>query len=198
MNTQLISDISVRCPRAGCRREAFGWDPTALVRAFAGRVFSLARHITQNDEDAENVLVGTFLKVCPDLDGIEEQERVWLKLVTLAVREAFSNLAKRGVGPVPGEIPDWGEDLEASELAVWGDDYPQRHFKKEMTRVLENGLRSLDLMTRTVFVLRDIEQIAVELVARIVNRSVAAVEVCLLRARLELREALAPQMRQAS
>ena len=60
----------------------------------------------------------------------------------------------------------------------------------------ENGLRSLDLMARTIFVLRDIEQISVENIARIVNRSVAAVEVCLLRARLELGEALARQMRQ--
>jgi RNA polymerase sigma-70 factor (ECF subfamily) len=51
-------------------------------------------------------------------------------------------------------------------------------------------------MCRTVFVLRDIEEISVEHIARIVNRSVAAVDVCLLRARLQLREMLTRQMRQ--
>jgi DNA-directed RNA polymerase specialized sigma24 family protein len=50
-------------------------------------------------------------------------------------------------------------------------------------------------MARTVFVLRDMEQIPVELIARILNRSVAAIEVCLMRARLQLREDLAPHMR---
>jgi len=41
-------------------------------------------------------------------------------------------------------------------------------------------------MCRTVFALRDIEEITVEQIATMVNRSVAAVEVCLLRARLLL------------
>jgi DNA-directed RNA polymerase specialized sigma24 family protein len=50
-------------------------------------------------------------------------------------------------------------------------------------------------MCRTVFVLRDIEEISVEHIAGIVNRCVAAVEICLLRARLQLREFLAGQMR---
>jgi DNA-directed RNA polymerase specialized sigma24 family protein len=50
-------------------------------------------------------------------------------------------------------------------------------------------------MCRTLFVLRDIEDISVRHIAAIVNRSVAAVEICLLRARLQLREFLAAQMR---
>jgi DNA-directed RNA polymerase specialized sigma24 family protein len=51
-------------------------------------------------------------------------------------------------------------------------------------------------MCRTVFVLKDIEGISIEHVATIVNRSVAAVEVCLLRARLRLGEMLTQQTRQ--
>jgi RNA polymerase sigma-70 factor (ECF subfamily) len=51
-------------------------------------------------------------------------------------------------------------------------------------------------MCRTVFVLRDIEELSVENIAKIVNRCVAAVEVCVLRGRLQLREILTRQMRQ--
>ena len=81
------------------------------------------------------------------------------------------------------------------QFFVWGDNYQQGYSSERATCVLEHGLRSLDPMCRTVFVLRDIEEISVENIAKTVNRSVAAVEVCLLRARLQLREMLAQQTR---
>lgn len=162
-----------------------------VVKAFGSRVFSIARHITQNDADAEAVLVETFLKICSDSNRCQQSEHLWLRLVTIAVNQALSILRRRGGGPRLSQA----EDPVVQELSVWGDDYQQRHSKEETTHILENGLRSLDPMARTVFVLRDIEQVSVEQIAEIVNRSVAAIEICLLRARLHLREVLARQMR---
>ena len=52
-------------------------------------------------------------------------------------------------------------------------------------------------MCRAVFVLRDIEEIPVEEAALVLNRSVAALRACLLKARLQLRERLARTFRQA-
>jgi DNA-directed RNA polymerase specialized sigma24 family protein len=49
-------------------------------------------------------------------------------------------------------------------------------------------------MCRAVFVLHDIEEISVELVAEILSRSVPAVKVCLLRARLQLRDVLTSEL----
>jgi DNA-directed RNA polymerase specialized sigma24 family protein len=125
------------------------------------------------------------------LDGRHEDEKVWLRLVTIAVREAFSNLHNRGEGPrLLDGVADSYEALVVRELSVWGDNYQERYSRARTTRVLEHGLRSLDPMCRAVFVLGDIEEISVEHIAKIVNRGVAAVEVCLLRARLQLREML--------
>jgi DNA-directed RNA polymerase specialized sigma24 family protein len=93
-------------------------------------------------------------------------------------------------------VADSYEDLGVCEFSVWGDDYQQRYSRERTTRVLEHGLRSLDPMCRTVCVLRDIEGFSVEHVAKIVNCSVAAVKVCLRRARLQLAEMLTRQMRQ--
>ena len=36
---------------------------TELVNRYAQRVFRVARHITKNDQDAEDVLQDTFLKI---------------------------------------------------------------------------------------------------------------------------------------
>jgi len=168
-----------------------------MVKAFADRIFSVAKHITQNDDDATDVLIETFLRVCPDLWGSGQDEKVWLRLVSIAVTEAFSKLCKRGEGRFPpDQDADPCDDVVIRELSVWGDGYPQCYSPERTNDILEHGLRSLDPMCRTVFVLRDIEEIPVKHIARIVKRSVAAVEVCLLRARLQLREALARQMRQ--
>ena len=168
-----------------------------LLKAFGDRIYSIAKHITQNDIAAEDVLIETFLEVGPDLDRCQEDERVWLRLVTIAVRGAFSKLHNRGEGRrILGPVADSSEDRVACEFSAWGDNHHQRYSRERTTRVLEHGLRSLDPMCRTVFVLRDIEEISVEHIAKIVSCSVAAVKVCLRRARLQLREMLTRQLRQ--
>ena len=197
MNTAVISKNSFEAGWVG-RPKAFGGCASfGLVKAFGDRIYSIAKHITQNDDTAEDVLIETFLEVCSDLDGCQEGEELWLRIVTIAVRKAFSRLHNRGEGRrLLDCVPDSYEDLVVREFYVWGDDYQQRYSQERTTCVLEHGLRGLDPMCRTVFVLRDIEDTSVEHIATIVNRSVAAVEVCLLRARLQLREMLTRRMRQ--
>ena len=47
-------------------------DPFEMVRAFGARVFAIAKHITQNEDAAGDVLIEAFLEVCPDMDGGRE------------------------------------------------------------------------------------------------------------------------------
>ena len=197
MNTTVISEHSFEAGRVGRPKTMGGCASLELVKAFGDRIYSIAKHITQNDDAAEDVLIETFLEVCSDLDRSQADEKVWLRLVTIAVREGFSTLHNRGQGhPLLDRVADSYENLAVREFSVWGDNYQQRYSRERTTCVLEHGLRSLDPMCRTVFVLRDIEDTSVEHIATIVNRSVAAVEVCLLRARLQLREMLTRHMRQ--
>jgi RNA polymerase sigma-70 factor (ECF subfamily) len=196
MSTTVIPATSFYAVSVERSKAVDRWTPFELVKAFGDRVFSVAKHITQSDDDAEHVLIETFSEVCSDLDRRQESEKVWLRLVTIAVREAFSKLRNRGEGRrLLDQVADSSEDLVIREVSVWGENYQQHYSSDDTTCVLEQGLRSLDPMCRTLFVLRDIEDISVRHIAAIVNRSVAAVEICLLRARLQLREFLAAQMR---
>jgi RNA polymerase sigma-70 factor, ECF subfamily len=190
MNTVAISGNSFKAGCIASPKATGNYDPLALVKAFGPRVFSIAKHITQNEDDAGNVLIEAFLEVCPDLDLYGGDEKVWLRLVTVAVKDAFSKLRARGENQ---DQVDPREELLMRELFIWGDSYQPRNSPEGRTRVLEHGLRSLDPMCRTVFVLKDIEGISVEHIAPIVNRSVPAVEVCLLRARLRLAEMMRHQ-----
>ena len=196
INTTLISENSFEAGWVGRPNAGDDCACLELVRAFGDRIYSIAKRIMQNDDAAEDVLIDTFLEVCSDLPGCQD-ENVWLRLVAIAVREAFSKLHNLGEGfLLLDRVADSYEDLVLREFSLWGDNYRQRYSREHTTRILDHGLWSLDPLCRTVFVLRDIEEISVEDIAKIANRSVAAVKVYLLRARLQLREILTRQMGQ--
>ena len=141
MNTPSISETLFEAPWVEYPKPGAACAPSEFVKAFGNRVFSVAKHITQNDEDAEDVLIEAFLEACSDWDACQDEERLWLRLVTVAVREAFSKLRKRLTGQCLRQVADPCEDLVVRELSVWADDYQQRDSKEQTTHVLENGLR---------------------------------------------------------
>jgi len=79
MNITVISEDSFEAGWVGRAKAMGGCASFELVKAFGDRIYSIARHITQNDDAAENVLIETFLEVCSDLDGCQEDEKVWLR-----------------------------------------------------------------------------------------------------------------------
>jgi len=174
-----------------CAQAAAAGSPSVIVKAYGERIFTIARHLTQNDTEAAAVLSDTFLQIYSEVQECCGERDLWMRLVAIAVRQSFSALHKRLGGARLGPGADCSADLVVRELCAWRDELEHQ----DATRVLETGLRRLDPMARTVFVLRDIEEIPIEQIAEILNRSVAAVEGCLMRARLQLREELAPHMR---
>jgi RNA polymerase sigma-70 factor, ECF subfamily len=194
LNRMSTAMISVEAVWAGHTKARENWALSELLKLFGRRVFSIAKHITQNDGDAEDVLIETFLEVCSDWDGCEEDEEFWVRLLTIAVKKAFLRPHRWGEGgPRLDEVVESCEDVVIRELSVWGNSN-QQHDPREPASILEHGMRSLDPMCRAVFVLHDIEEISVELVAEILSRSVPAVKVCLLRARLQLRDVLTSEL----
>jgi RNA polymerase sigma-70 factor (ECF subfamily) len=67
-----------------------------------------------------------------------------------------------------------------------------------MNSILSEAIGQLDPIFRTVFLLRDVEQISTEETAELLGVSVPAVKSRLLRARLKLREILTPFFRRSA
>jgi RNA polymerase sigma-70 factor (ECF subfamily) len=170
---------------------------TDLIKQYERRVFRMAKQITQNDEDAEDVLQETFLKAYSHLDGFQGNSKFYTWLVRIAVNEALMKLRKRRSDKtVPLDEPiDTGEDVVAREVAVWEDNPEQRYSREEMADILNEAVQSLKPAYRTVFVLRDIEEMSIEETAEALGLSISAVKSRLLRARLQLREKLTRQFK---
>jgi len=168
--------------------EAFG----ELVRRYERRIYRLARNITQNQEDAEDVLQEAFLKAYSKLDSFEGNSKFYTWLVRIAVNEALMKLRKRKSDRTVSldDGIDTGEEIVVREVAVWGEDPEQKYSQQELRALLDEAIASLRPIFRTVFVLRDVEQLSTEETAAILGLSVPAVKSRLLRARLQLREKL--------
>jgi RNA polymerase sigma-70 factor (ECF subfamily) len=168
-----------------------------LVKQYDRRVFRMAKQITQNEEDAEDVLQETFLKAYSHLDDFQGNSRFYTWLVRIAVNEALMKLRKRRSDKsVPLDEPiEIGEDELVREIAVWDENPEDQYSREELAEILDEAVQSLKPAYRTVFVLRDIEELSIEETAKALNLSISAVKSRLLRARLQLREKLTRQFK---
>ena len=118
-------------------------------------------------------------------------------IVRIAVNEALMKLRKRkGDRTVPLDEPvGYRRRNGAREIAVWEDNPEQRYSREEMQEILDQAVESLKPDFRTVFMLRDIEELSTEETAETLGISIPAVKSRLLRARLALREKLTRQFR---
>lgn len=163
-----------------------------LLRRYEGKIFRLALHITQNREDAEDVLQEAFLKAYEHLNQFQGQSKFYTWIVRIAVNQALMKLRKRKSDRSVSldDTVDTGEDKVAREIAAWDENPEQQYTREEMNRILSTAIEGLAPIYRAVFVLRDVDGLSTEEAAEALDLSVPAVKSRLLRARLQLRDKL--------
>jgi RNA polymerase sigma-70 factor, ECF subfamily len=162
-----------------------------LVNRYESKIFRLTMNITRNREDAEDSMQDAFMKAYSHLATFQEDSRFYTWLVRIAANEALMRLRKRRPNQVSLDEPVQGEDdLIPREVEDWGPSPEQRYAQSELHEILDQVIDSLDPDFRTVFVLRDIEELSTEETAQAMGISVPAVKSRLLRARLKLRQKL--------
>jgi len=167
-----------------------------LVNRYEARIFRLTMNITQNREDAQDATQDAFLKSFQNLNRFQGDSRFYTWLVRIAVNEALMKLRKRRPNVVSLDEPvETEEDVIPHEIQDWDPTPEQRYARTEMNSILNEAIGKLDPIFRTVFLLRDVEQVSTEETAEALGISVPAVKSRLLRARLKLREILNPFFR---
>ena len=162
-----------------------------LVNRYERKIFRLALNLTQNREDAEDVMQDAFLKSFEHLGGFQGNSRFYTWLVRISVNEALMKLRKRRPNQVSLDQPvESEEDLLPREIEDWGPTPEQRYGQTELNEILSSVVSQLEPLYRVVFVLRDVEELSTEETAQMLGLSLAAVKSRLLRARLKLRQKL--------
>src|SRR6201996_8758096 len=169
-----------------------------LIRKYERQIFRTAQHITQNREDAEDIVQDVFFKAFQKLDQFQGNSKFSTWLVRIAVNESLMRLRKRKTSRTVSMDQDVQTD-EGSiprDFAEWRPNPEQIYSQSELGDILRKTIAGLPPGFRTVFTLRDIENLSTEETAEALKLSVPAVKSRLLRARLHPRERLSRYFRQ--
>ena len=184
--------------------------PEFVFREYAPRIYAVARRLVGNDADAEDVTQDVLLQVVRKLHTFrgDAQLPTWLHRVTvnaaLALREKRGNRLKREHATGDEAILDAGDTAPVTASGVKlprpsiGQAADQVMLASEQRAVIENAISRLPEGFRETFVLADVEGLPNAEIADILHLSVPAVKSRLHRARLRMRELLAPHFAEAA
>jgi len=166
-----------------------------LVRPYERMVYATAISVVKNPADAEEVAQEAVLKAFSNLASFRAESKfsTWLLQITyneakMRLRKARSHLYESIDDPRPSEDADyWPKDF-----ADWRPIPSELLEDQEMRQAIRKAIESLSPCYREVIVLRDLQNLSIKETTIILGVSEASVKTRLHRARLILRDALAP------
>lgn len=160
----------------------------SLAAAHAAGVYGLAMQMLKNPTEAEEVLQDSMLAAFEKLSTFRGDSSFKTWLYRIATNTALMRLRKHKRDPEP--LPEEWE--KPADPHPWTDDPEAVLENAELRSVLDGALESLPEIYRTAFWLRDVEGMSNQEVADILGLTLPAVKSRVLRARLHLRDRLAP------
>jgi RNA polymerase sigma-70 factor (ECF subfamily) len=170
--------------------------PEMVFRESAPRIYHIARRMLGNDADAEDVTQDVLLQVIRKLDTFrgDAQLTTWLHRVTvnaaLAYRQKRANRQSRETNEAADDVLESAPPMGAVKRWNVGPEEPV--LAAEQAGVIEKAISDLPAPFRDVYVLADVEGLPNAEIADMLGLSVPAVKSRLHRARLRMRDSLAP------
>jgi len=167
-----------------------------VFREYAPRIYHIARRMLGNDADAEDVTQDVLLQVIRKLDTYrgDSQLSTWLHRVTvnaaLAYRQKRSNRQRRETNEASDQILESAPANGPVRRWMVGPDEPV--LAAEQAAVIEKAIEDLPVPFRDVYILADVEGLQNAEIADMLKLSVPAVKSRLHRARMRMRDSLAP------
>lgn len=167
-----------------------------LVRPRERGLFLSALAIVNNQADAEDVVQEAILKAFKAIDTFRGESKFSTWIVQIAINEARMRIRKDRKHLYESlDEPQKGDeegDYLPRDFADWRAIPSETLHNNQLKVALKKALDSLSPKYRQVVILRDVEHMSILETAEVLGISEAAVKTRLLRARLILRDALAP------
>ena len=187
---------TVHDPDAGLVAQAQGGKLEAfeeLVRRHSQLIYRALVAILGDPVEAQDGMQDALLSAFKRIAGFQGRSKFSTWLVSIARNTAFQRLrGRREVESLDEGECEEDHDFRPRQVRAWQDNPEQCCSKSEIRQLVEKGISGLPPKYRVVVMLRDVEQLSTDEVARQLGLSVPAVKVRLLRGRLMLREWLSP------
>lgn len=174
-------------------------DPRALrqlLTALAGPAYRFGRGFCGDPDDAEDVMQEVLVALARDIGRVRGDGSLTSWAYVVARRVCLRHRRRRSGEPARMASLEAGPegDGEAGRLAAPGADPLDRVERRELGAILERAILALPATQREVLLLRDVEGLSARAVARALGVGERAVKSRLHRARMALRQALAPRL----
>lgn len=186
-------------PEVEWARRLLAGDATAFtpfVESFQHRIFQYTWLMCGQREDAEEVAQDTLLKIFESFDQLQDPERVKAWVFRIAKNYCLMKRRKSVFAPdreysLDELLPSAGDVPRAFQVADSGELPEDRLLRSELGSKLEDALRELPDLYRSVVLLRDVEGLSTAETAEVLDLSEDVVKQRLHRGRLALRKSLA-------
>ncbi len=170
-----------------------------LVGRYDDKLYRLAMRFVRNETDAQEILQDAFLSAWRNLPAFEGRAQFGSWMYRVTVNAALMLLRSRNRHPevtvddveptaLNNAVAESGQSMRGS--ADWSQRADEQLQSQEMRAHIQASVDSLPEGLRTVFLLRDVEELSTEDTAEMLGLSVPAVKTRLHRARLALRVAI--------
>jgi RNA polymerase sigma-70 factor (ECF subfamily) len=166
-----------------------------LMKPYERAVYLAAYSVLHNEHDAEEVAQEAVLKAFTHLGRFRGEAKFSTWIIQIAINEARMKLRKdrKHLYDSIDEQPESEEgDYKPRDFADWREIPSEALERTELRDALRTAIASLAPIYREVFMLRDVQNISISETAKALRITEATVKTRLLRARLQLRDALAP------
>ncbi len=169
----------------------------AVMRQHNRMLYRIARSILTDDAEAEDAVQEAYLAAYRNIASFHGSARLSTWLARIVINEATARLRRRrrcAVVPLqPGERSGEHDELEPKEpdMAAETIDQPEAAaMRSELRRLLQSRIDALPQQFRTVFMLREVQEMSVEETAECLGLPPATVRTRAFRARALLRASL--------
>ena len=160
-----------------------------LMRRYNQRLFRVIRSVVMNDDEAEDVLQEAWVRAYEHLDQFAGRASFSTWVTRIAFHEALAR-ARKNRRWTPLENPE-GEIMAEAERRQTTAETPEMQAERsQLGRMLQAAVDGLPETYRSVFVLREVEQLSTTETAECLELSEEAVKTRLHRSRALLRRDL--------
>jgi len=165
-----------------------------LIRPYERRLYAAAFAILRNEADAEDAVQEAVLKALKHIRQFRAEARFSTWLIQITVNEARMRKRKEHAHVLEPIVDHQDEEgnYAPRDFADWREIPSETLERKQIRQLLAEALATVGHKYREVFVLRDMQHLSIEETAKALGISTASVKTRLLRARLMLRDLLAP------
>jgi len=180
-DTMDLSTVLERC-RGG---DELAWE--FLVRQFQARIYGIAYHYVGNSEDARDLAQEAFIRLYQNLALCPDEKGFLPWMIRITRNACIDHLRRRSARPPAQDIA--ADDMP--NLRSPGRNPEQLYAADSRKRLIYGALREMTDVSREIILLKDIQGLALEEIASMLNVPVGTVKSRSNRARIELAQRLA-------